>query len=533
MDIFNGSLKLAADRLNQSVRDKAYHDDPVMWAEDKLGVVLWSKQKEILRSIVHNKRTAVKSSHSVGKTFLSAIASCWWISTRENCMVQSTAPTYAQVHSLLWEEIRKMHLKADLVGHVTLKDQWSRPSFNASTGRTGINLVGEGKKPADSNIHGFHGTHRPDGVFAVLDEGGGIARSIFTGAEAITTANMDRILVVGNPDDPNTEFGDIYLSPTGEWNLITVSAYDTPHFTGEAEELRERYKDDPEKLASVEALLAGMPNPEWIESRRKDWGEDSPRFMSKVLAQFPTVSVDSLFTPTEVDIGLNTVIDPTGTFRVIGVDVARYGADKTVVCANFGGHIEFLASYASSDTMEVAAQVHKLAIEHEIDQVRVDGIGVGGGVVDRLVSLARTAPVPYVVVEMTASASPPDKTLHSNARAYWHDSVKTQLRAGLLDLPIDKTKEFPDGTIKEATLFAKEFNKELTNIRYEFRSGIMKIESKDDMRRRKVHSPDFSDAFVMAAAPINYVADDPLNSARPGDILEIDVMEDLEMVSLY
>jgi reverse gyrase len=90
---FNNALRLAAKRMQDQRREASYRTDPVAWAEDKLGVVLWSKQKEVLRSLVKHKRTAVKSCHSSGKTFLSGIAACWFISTREDCMVQSMAPT--------------------------------------------------------------------------------------------------------------------------------------------------------------------------------------------------------------------------------------------------------------------------------------------------------------------------------------------------------------------------------------------------------------------------------------------------------
>lgn len=539
-DSFDRALELAAKKMHDKVREASYKYDPVAWAEDKLDIVLWSKQKEILRSVANNKRTAVKSCHSIGKTFLSAVAACWWISTREDCMVQSSAPTYTQVHSLLWEEIRKTHTKANLKGRVTLGDQWLVPI--SKDGRSKDALVGEGKRPADTNIHGFHGTHRPDGVFAILDEGCGVPDSIFTGSEAITTAPFDRQLTVGNPDDPNTEFGEIFENKGNLWNLITVSAFDTPHFTGEADELRKEYKNDPVKLAQVEALLAGMPSPNTVEDQKELWGEESPKYLSKVLAQFPLTSVDSLFTAAEIENGRNTVITPSTTdFVVLAVDVARYGSDKTVVVSNVGGHVEVVDAYATMDTMEVAARVHKTAIELGADQVRVDGIGVGGGVVDRLVALSHTAPVPYIVVEMTASASPPDRTLHRNSRAYWYDAVKYQLRSGMLDLPVEYELEFDvtleDGTsatiVKSPSKFAKELQKELTGIKYSYPNGIMLIESKEDIRRRGDKSPDYADALVMACAPINYINSDPLATFRPGDMLEIDVMEEFETVSPY
>lgn len=524
---FSKSLLAAAEAMRDEAKKSAYKQDPVMWAEEVLGIVLWSKQKEILRSIAHNKRTAVKSCHSIGKTFICAVAACWWASTHEDSMIQSTAPTYQQVHGQLWEEIRKAHLKANLRGRVTMGDKW-QADLTMPDGRTKEILVGEGKKPADSNIHGFHGTHRPDGVFAILDEGCGIAQAIFTGAEAITTGVGDRQLSTGNPDDPNTEFGIIFREKGELWNLITVSAFDTPNFTTEGDELRawaileDRRKpgtpEDPfPATRKVETLLAGMPQPSTVEQQKELWGEDSPRYLSKVLAEFPLTSVDSLFTAAEIEIGRANIIEPSDTaFRVMAVDPARYGEDKATVVTNVEGKVEVLAAYATMDTMELAATVHKLALDFKPDEIRVDGVGVGGGVVDRLVQLSNASGNPYVVIELGAGGRAPDPSIHRNARAYWYDSLKYQLRSGNIDLPDHK-----------------ELLQEMTGIRYEYPQGVMKIESKEDIRRRGDHSPDFVDAMVMATAPISYITDSPYAAMRAGQQFQIDVLDQIELVSLY
>lgn len=527
---FQDSLRAAAKKLEDEARQTRYRSDPVLWAEEVLGVVLWSKQKEILRSLAVNKRTAVKSCHSIGKTYTSAIAACWWVATRQDSNVISTAPTYNQVHGQLWEEIRKAHTRADLVGRVNMNDQWLVPY--SQNGRTKEALRGEGKKPADTNQHGFQGTHRPDGVLAILDEACGLASTIFTGARTVTTALFDRQLAVGNPDDPNTDFGEIFRKDTGQWNLITVSAFDTPNFTGEDEELRAwaKAKDRahgvyaPDELSfveKVERMLEGLPQPETIVEQLDDWGGDSPRALSKVFAVFPKTSEDSLFTATEIEKGINETIEPSATaFRVFGVDVARYGADRTVIAMNTAGKIEIVGSYSTMDTMEVAATVHKLALENKVDQVRVDGIGPGGGVVDRLIALSFSAGKPYVVVEMTASATPPDRTLHRNARAYWYDSLKHQLRNSRIDLPTHGQDP-------------EQLRRELGSIKFGYPNGILQIESKEDIRRRGDKSPDFVDAVVMATAPLNYIENDPLAGMRKGQQLEVNVLEEIEQVSPY
>lgn len=514
---FAEALRKAALKVAEDAKVAAYYHDPVLWAEERAGLILWSKQKEILRSVANNKRTAVKSCHSIGKTFISAVLAGWWVDTRVNSMVQSTAPTYDQVHGQLWEEIRKLHTAVGLPGSVNEQDQWKRPIVNAGTGRMKNILVGQGRKPADNNIHGFHGIHRPDGVLTLLDEGCGLHQSLFTGAEAITTATFDRQLTTGNPDDPDTEFGKIFAELGHMWNLITVSAFDTPNFTDEADELREKYKHDPDKLAYVEQMLSGLPQPEKIDEQRDMWGEDSPRYLSKVLAQFPLVAEDSLFSPADIATGLaNNIIPDEDSFKVLGVDPARYGGDKAALVLCTDGKIELVKTYQTMDLMELAARVHKHALELEVDQVRVDAVGLGGGVLDRLVQLSNATGKPYTVIEMVASARAPDPTLHRNSRAYWNDSFKHKLRSGNIDLP--------DNT---------ELINEMSRVRYEYPNGIMKIESKEDMRKRGVASPNILDAAVMAAAPIASIANNPLASARPGQSMMIDLMPRITSVSPY
>ncbi|WP_347042032.1 hypothetical protein, partial [Brachybacterium nesterenkovii] len=180
--------------------DLAYRTDPKAWAVDKLGVHLWSKQQAIFDSVTEHRRTAVKSCHGAGKSFSAGALAAWWIDTHPvgEAIVVSTAPTYKQVHAVLWEEIRKQHRKGGLPGAVTLDDEW----------KIGDVLVGMGRKPADHDAHGFQGIHRRY-VLVLLDEACGIPAPLWDAVEAITTNDDARILAIGNPDDPNTQFGTV------------------------------------------------------------------------------------------------------------------------------------------------------------------------------------------------------------------------------------------------------------------------------------------------------------------------------------
>lgn len=151
-------------------------------------------------AVVANPRTAVKSCHGIGKSFAAAILAAWWIDVHPpgTVIVVTTATTGDQVHAIVWAEIKANHAAAGLPGRILESDQWKLNDL-AST------LVGIGRKPKDTDEHGFQGIHRRY-VLAILDEAWGVPEVLW-GGEAITTNADCRILAIENPDDPNTEFG--------------------------------------------------------------------------------------------------------------------------------------------------------------------------------------------------------------------------------------------------------------------------------------------------------------------------------------
>ena len=289
--LVDSALLLAADGLDESAEPNRYLNDPVGWASDKLGAHLWSKQREIAESVVANKRTTVKSCHNAGKSKTAGLLASWWIDVHPpgEAFVVSTAPSYPQVHAILWEEIRKSAKEAaakgcPLPGRVLQSDEWKLDDGT---------LVGWGRKPADTDQHGFQGIHRRY-VLVLLDEACGIPEQLWTAVEAITTNADCRILAIGNPDDPNTEFGNV-CKPGSGWNVIRISAFDTPNFSGEP---------IPDWLAPL------MLSPEWVDDKRRRWGETSPRYTSKVLGEFPEVGDDTLISPRWIEAAQQRTLTP-------------------------------------------------------------------------------------------------------------------------------------------------------------------------------------------------------------------------------
>src|SRR5690625_7876102 len=101
-------------------------------------------------------------------------------------------------------------------------------------------MVASGVKPADGSaedqeINTLQGLHRKGGILAIGDEENGLTPGIFRGLQRITTAKHDRILLIGNPTSPGTEFHRPLKEKPEEWYLMSMSAFDYPEFTGEEE----------------------------------------------------------------------------------------------------------------------------------------------------------------------------------------------------------------------------------------------------------------------------------------------------------
>lgn len=470
-----------------------YLRDPVGWVQERLGEHLWSRQREIAESVRDNRRTAVKSCHNSGKSFLASRLACWWLDCHPpgEAIVVSTAPTYKQVHAILWEEIRAAAKKAaasgnPLPGRVLQSDEWK---LNDGT------LIGFGRKPADTDVHGFQGIHRRY-VLVVIDEACGVPSQIWTAVEAITTNADCRILCLGNPDDPSTEFSSV-CKPGSGWNVIRINGLETPNFTAEAVAEQPGLADLFDKLGLTpttefvpDGLRPLMLDPEWVADKIRRWGVESPRFTSKVLGDFPEIGEDVLFSPAMISAAQGRSLEP-GPHTVLGVDVARYGSDRTIFALRRGPVMRIVGDFAKQATTETTGKVIAAKAEHGVHEIRVDGVGVGGGVVDQLLENG------HDVIDMQAGAAATDSEHYLNARAEWFWGLRERFEAG--DADIDPTDD--------------DLAAQLGSLRYKFTArGQIQIESKDDMRKRGLPSPDRADALMLTAAtppPPDDVVEDP------------------------
>lgn len=499
-EVIDGALEI----LRKKSKNAVYFNDPVLWAEEVLGAELYSKQKEMLRSLANNKRTAVKSAHSTGKSYTMGIAACWWVSTRgSNSLVVSTAPTYNQVHNILWEEVRKHFVEHGLVGKITQDDQWKIPVEGVDdkgNKRVIEKQVAFGRRPADMDMSAFQGLHRPDGVLFLIDEAVGCPEMIFTAAEVNTTAANCRILAIANPDDYQSAFGKIFKREDSTWNRMTISVHDTPNFTGEV---------------VSEHLAALLPQQDWVEDMKIQWGEESSRFKSKILAEFPEESDSMFFTQTAIDKSIDHDV-PEDFERecIFGVDIARMGEDYNSIYINRGGRLRLHSTWNKVTLTETAGRIHRAALDEMATEIRVDGSGIGAGVIDILMNDDAYDRKPYKVIAMIGSGRSPDALRWLNARALYYDQMREKMQTSLLD--IDPRDE--------------KLLDEMLMIKFKFSpKGGIQIESKDDMRSRGMKSPDNLDAAVYASAEIDALINGAYSELEVGSMVSYDPWELMEI----
>lgn len=437
-------------------------DDPVKWTRERLDIFLWSAQRQILRSVVENSKTAVQSCHGAGKSMTAAIAAAWWIAAHPpgEALVVTTAPSGDQVRTILWGEIRKLHTRGGLRGSIT---KASNPAWTI-----GDSLVAFGRKPADyvdentarTQFQGIHARY----LLVLMDEAGGIPPWLWTAVQTLVTNESSRILAIGNPDDPTTTFAKI-CAPGTDYNIIKISAFDTPNFTAE---------DVPEQLRES---LVGVS---FVRDAEKDWGLDSPLYISKVLGEFPEVADDVIISPKlireahERDLSGKALKDH-GRY---GMDVADVGEDESVIYRNRGGMIRLVDSWKGTDT-DKGQRKARLILDEHLGHVpmQIDFPGVGGAVYHPLKNEG------YRVTPFNGGepAHDSERFANRNAEAWW------AFREGLADGRIDLD---PDDTILASQLQQRKWRLDTSQRR-------IRIETKDEMKKRGIKSPDRADAAIL------------------------------------
>lgn len=170
--------------------------------------------------------------------------------------------------------------------------------------------------------------------------------------------------------------------------------------------------------------------------------------------------------------------------RVMGVDPARFGADRSVICCRQGRGVHTPLVLTKLDNMTLAFRVAR-----EIDRFRPTTVfidaGCGGGVIDRLRQLGYRN---IVEVPFGGRASRPEQFVNKRAEM-WYEMAQWIKTQGVLP-------DFP------------ELKADLCQVCYDYdAAGRLRLESKEKIKERTGKSPDLADALALTfAAPVRVIS---------------------------
>ena len=494
------ALKARYTDSNNSKSLEAYRDNPVAYIKNHLRASITPDQDQVIKSVMNNKKTLVASAHGVGKTYLAAALTSFIFDTYEDSITLTTAPNWSQVRDLLWGEVaaqrRKAGLKFGKLGDfesgipmsLRINEHWYAKGYNART------------------AEGFQGRHGYK-MFIVFDEGAGVPIHLWEASNTMLQSEDCRMLVIGNPTTTSGPYYDAMQS--SEWNVIHMSALTHPNIDAELQGRSENDTPFPAAvhLSWVKDMIDKHCDPVKPDDAVRDVscfefpkGSDThyrpdDEFRIRCLGYPPSQAATSIWSVEWLVKAREREPVELLTGRVVlGVDVARFGDDKTVIIGKRGDSVIFSDSAMQLSTVGVTGRVidamRTVAQQQEIPisevTVVVDDDGVGGGVTDLLLS----QDVHTIPVNASTVAFYEDK--YPNRRSeLWFQGAEAG-RLGLLDMT--RMPQW-DYTELRSDLLASMYSHD--------RKGRRVVEEKSKMRKRLKRSPDFADAFNLASVDLN------------------------------
>lgn len=451
-----------------------YYWDPVGFARDCIewpeGKGLTEYQAEGLAEVARSRRVCIRSMRGAGKTTFVAILILWFCLTRDamgktwKCPI--TAGAWRQLEKFLMPEVHiwANRLKWDVIGREAFK--------KSELMRITLRLrFGEAFAMASDDPGLIEGAHA-DCVMFIFDESKSISSATFDAAEGVfSSEGADDIEVfavaTSTPGEPNGRFYEIQSGKKGmeDWKPL--------HWT----------------LKRV--LAAKRVTMKWVDQRKRMWGEHSAVFANHVLGEFHSGAEDGVIPLSWVEAAIerwharkDQRTESLGNLTTVGVDVARYGEDDSVLALRFGPRVAELRTFHHADTMETTGLVGGVLNAHPTGIAIVDTDGLGAGVTDR----ARELEYDVLAFHGGEKTDMKDRSkelgfVNRRAAAWW------RMRE-LLDPQYDSEVELPDDP---------ELIGDLTSAHWKVKSDSrIQIEAKEEIKKRLGHSPDKGDAVVIS-----------------------------------
>jgi phage terminase large subunit len=452
-------VSAAATKLRQ------WREEPITFVREVLRAEPDAWQATFLEAFPKNNRMALKACKGPGKSTVLAWIGLNFLLTRPHPKVVATSITADNLRDNLWTEFSKWQQRSELLKATFT---WSAERIVANdhpeTWWASARAWPKSADPAQQAdaLAGIHADH----LLFLVDEAGGIPDAVVATAEA-GLANADpargteaKLVLAGNP---TLLSGPLYRACTRERHLWWVQEISSD-------------PDDPNRTPRVSV--------QWAREQIEKYGRENPWVLINVFGQFPPGQSNALVGVEDASQATKRTVAPkdyADAPRVLGIDVARFGDDRTVFVPRQGRMVFPSKVFRGLSTTDVAHQAAMAMEKWGPDAVFVDQTGVGAGVVDRLRELGHQ----IIGVDNGSKAlSEHPKFADRRAEMWWQ--MGDWLRTG--------------GCIPDDG----ELVSEMTGPTYFFDpSGRVRVESKKDMKARGLASPDKADALALTfAAPV-------------------------------
>lgn len=426
-----------------------YRYDPNGFVRDVLKCEPDEWQAQFLNWIAEDeRRISIASGHGVGKSTAASWAMLWYMLTRYPVKVVVTAPTSSQLYDALFAELKHWVTMLPTALGALVETKTDRVELKADPAAAFISARTSRAEQPEA-LQGVHSEH----VMLVADEASGVPEAVYEAAAGSMSGHHAVTILLGNPTKGSGFFYDTHHRLKGSWRTMAVSCLDSSRVSqAYVEDMKERYC------------------------------EDSNAYRVRVLGKFPLRDDDTVIPLDLVEAAQTREIemDP-GAARVWGVDVARFGSDASALCKRQGNVVPASVQiWRGLDTMRLTGAVvaEYNAADQRPDEIIVDSVGIGAGVADRLRELGLPARA------LNVGESPAMKEAYYNLRAELWFKMRDWLAGRQCRMPADE-----------------DLVAELVTPRYKFTSsGRIQIESKQEMKKRGLPSPDGAEAFMLTFA---------------------------------
>jgi hypothetical protein len=425
---------------------EAYRDDPVAFVEDVLKAQPLPWQKDLLLAVAAGeRRISVRAGHGVGKSCACSWLLLWRMLTAFPQKSVCTAPTASQLYDALFAELKHWANRLPDSLRDLLEVFADRIAFKGAPESSFISARTSSAERPEA-LAGVHSEH----VLLICDEASAIPEAVFESASGSMSGHTATTVLISNPTRNSGLFFRTHHQLSSEWKTMHVSCKDNP-----------------------------LVSEDFIKQIAATYGEASNAYRVRVLGEFSLRDDDSLIAAELVDAAMTRdIVINTNEPIVYGVDVARFGGDRTVLLKRQGNVVLGYKYWSGEDLMGTVGRiVHEAKMDNPAE-ILVDTIGLGGGVADRLRELG------HKVIDVNVSESVAMNQSAAKLRDELWLSVKAWLETRAVKLPKDD-----------------DLRQELIGPTYSFTSnGKVKVEGKSEMKRRGMRSPDIADALCISFA---------------------------------